>query len=110
MKMTKQRGNFKKIIKDGLKIEKILIKIIKRKNSDQDHKETDAGTNNKDMNCIEKRKSEDVGVHSGLGNPYADKDGLKSESFLSFSRSFSLEIITLWYLINFFYSFCRYVQ
>ncbi|KAL4581665.1 hypothetical protein LXL04_006191 [Taraxacum kok-saghyz] len=49
-----------------------------RKISDQDHKETDVDTNNKDMNRIEKRKSEDVGVHSGSGTPYADNNDLRS--------------------------------
>ncbi|KAL4568040.1 hypothetical protein LXL04_023641 [Taraxacum kok-saghyz] len=44
-----------------------------RKNSDQDYKET----HNKDMKRIEKTKSEDVGVYSVSGTPYADKDDLK---------------------------------
>ncbi|KAL4573718.1 hypothetical protein LXL04_020533 [Taraxacum kok-saghyz] len=37
------------------------------------------------MNRIRKRKSEDVGVHSGSGTPYVDKDDLKIEEF-SFSE------------------------
>ncbi|KAI3768665.1 hypothetical protein L2E82_19495 [Cichorium intybus] len=47
-----------------------------KRNSDQDYKETDLD-NNKDMNRIEKRKSEDLGVHSG-SVPYGDKDALKN--------------------------------
>ncbi|KAL4573716.1 hypothetical protein LXL04_020531 [Taraxacum kok-saghyz] len=43
--------------------------------------DTDVDTNNKDMNRIRKRKSEDVGVHSGSGTPYVDKDDLKIEEF-----------------------------
>ena len=50
------------------------------------------------MNRIRKRKSKDVGVHSGSGTPYADNNDLRSESFRSFSLSFNLEIMTLWYL------------
>ena len=61
------------------------------------------GTSGTNISYIRTSSGATIAIQETRGVPdeingSASQDDLKSESFLSFSRSFSLEIVTLWYL------------